>query len=284
MTKKRERTPAQLANDARLREMAQKRREEAGQKTAPASIAFAEPTIQDPNDVEVQDKADKESLQRQINQLMEDNALFRAALLRGQLPAQQGQSVGVGRTGNLIGEVDKYLVDPVNYPDPTPRLAQEKRLQTIAFNHNYELQYDFTIRSYETKTGINMREPEFTVTLLKVVLDDQGERVRVIGKDGKPHDKFYIARRLMFHEDPQAALVLARENNIMVDKEDEKTFLDEMRYLRVRDWLFGYLWPRPADSIEGVHEESIGGTIVQVYLKSSEEPSHVDFDQIKTKV
>lgn len=284
MTKKRVRTPAQLANDARLREAAQKRREAEEKKIQPDVVAFAEPTVQDPRDIEMQDTQDKESLQRQIDQLMEDNALFKAALLRQQLQQPQSQSVGVGRTGSLIGEVDKYLVDPANYPDPTPRLAQEQRLQTIAFNHNYELQYEFTIRSYETKTGVNMREPEFLVTLLRVMLDDQGERIKVLGKDGRPHDKFFIARRMMFHEDPQAALVLARENNLAVDKEDEKAFLDEMRYLRVRDWLFGYLWPKPADSIEGVHEEAIGGTIHQIYLKSSVEPSNVDFDQIKTKV
>lgn len=280
MTKRktpRVRTEKQLANDQRLREEAAKRRA----KLDPAPVAFAEPTLQSPDDVEVQDKPDYESLQRQIDSLMESNALLTASILRQNT---QPTGLGVGRQNNLIGEVDKYLVDPDNYPDPTKRLAQEARLQTIAFNHNYELQYAFSVRPYETKTGVNMREPEFTITLLRVVLDDQGERVKIIGRDGVSRDKFYIARRLVFHEDPQAALVIARENNLAVDQEDEKTFLDEMRYLRIKEWLFGYLWPRPAQTMEGITEESIGGTLVQVYLKSSEEPSSVDFDAIKSKV
>ncbi len=130
-----------------------------------------------------------------------------------------------------------------------------------------------------------MREPEFTVTLLRVVLDDQGERVHITDpKTQEQMDKFYIARRMMFHEDPQAALVIARENNLDIDKDDERTFLNEMRYLRVRDWLFDFFWPKPAQSNEQIREEAVGGTIVQVFTKSSVEPSAVDFDKLQNKV
>jgi hypothetical protein len=222
-------------------------------------------------------------LQRQLNEVMETNALLKAAIL-GNQSSQTNQNVGVGQGGKLLGEVDKYLIDPENYPDPTERLSKEPRLQTIAFNHNYELEYAINTRSYETKTGVNMREPEFTIKLLRVVLDDQGNRVRVPDKDGKPMDKFYIARRMMFHEDPQAALIIARENNLDVDKTDERVFLNEMRYLRVRDWLFDFLWPKQSQASEGVHEEAVGGTIVQVYTKSSVDPSYVEFDKLTTKV
>jgi hypothetical protein len=259
---KRPRTPAQLANDERLR----------NKKTIKEDVEPITDVVE----------TDVEALQRQMNEVMETNALLKAALLGGQISQPQGMNIG--KSGQLLGEVDKYLVDPDNYPDPTKRLAQEQRLQTIAFNHNYELQYNFSIRPYETKTGINMREPEFLITLLRVVLDDQGNRVQIKDRDGVMRDKFYIARRMMFHEDPQAALVIARDNNVLVDKEDEKTFLNEMRYLRVRDWLFDFFWPRPAESKDGIREEAVGGTIVQVYTKSSVEPSHVEFDLIKTKV
>jgi hypothetical protein len=268
---KKPRTPKQLANDERLRNLAVARKQ-------------AKEIVESPEEVKV-DKPDTDlaSLQRQVDEVMETNALLKALLLRGN-DNQPGHSVNVGRGNQLIGEVDKYLVDPENYPDPTKRLSQENRLQSIAFNHNYELEYDFKIRSYETKTGVNMREPEFLVTLLRVVLDDQGERVQIVGKDGISRDKFFIARRMMFHEDPQAALVIARENNIAIDSDNEKTFLDEMRYLRVRDWLFDFFWPRGSESKEGIREEAVGGTIVQVYTKSSVEPSSVDFDKIQTKV
>jgi hypothetical protein len=221
-------------------------------------------------------------LQRQMNEVMETNALLKAALLRGTVPAPQG-GMQIGRQGTLIGEIDKYLVDPDNYPDPTRRLAKESRLETIAFNHNYELTYEFRVRSYETKTGVNMREPEFLITLLRVVMDDQGNRVKVKVGD-EIRDKFYIARRLMFHEDPQAAMVIARENNILIDAEDEKTFLDEMRYLRIRDWLFDFFWPKKPVQKDGIQEEAIGGTIVEIFTKSSLDPSHIDFDQIRNKM
>lgn len=220
-------------------------------------------------------------LQRRMDEIMETNQLLKAAILNGQT---QQNGVQLGNQNRIVGEVDKYLVDPNEYPDPTLRLAAEPKLQTIAFNHNYELMYDFSIRSYETKTGINMREPEFLITLLRVVLDDQGNRVQIVDKDGVSKDKFYIARRLVFHEDPQAALVIARENNVAIDSENQKTFLDEMRYLRIRDWLFDFFWTKKPKSLDGVHEEAVGGTIVQVYTKSSVEPSHVDFDQLQTKV
>lgn len=264
---KKPRTPKQLANDERLRKQAQERK-------------LTDPDLDSP----VVDKApnpDLEQMQKQLDEVMETNALLKAAFLTKQ---SDGHSIGVGRDNKLLGEVDKYLVDPDNYPDPTKRLSQEQRLQTIAFNHNYELEYDFTIRSYETKTGVNMREPEFTIRLLRCVIDDQGNRVKITDKNGKELDKFYIARRMMFHEDPQAALIIARENNLDIDKDDEVHFLNEMRYLRVRDWLFDYFWPKGTETQEGVKEEAIGGTIVQVYTKSSIEPSSVDFDQLKTKV
>jgi hypothetical protein len=228
------------------------------------------------------DKPDLSAIQRQLDEVMETNALLKAALLNNQSKSQD--TVTVGQGGKLLGEVDKYLVDPNNYPDPTRRLSEEPRLQTIAFNHNYELLYNISTRSYETKTGVNMREPEFLITLLRVVLDDQGNRVQIQEKDGSLKDKFYIARRLMMHEDPQAALVIARENNLDIDKSDEHTFLNEMRYLRIRDWLFDYLWPKATETREGIREESVGGTLVQVFTKSSVEPSQVDFDKLNSKV
>lgn len=57
-----------------------------------------------------------------------------------------------------------------------------------------------------------------------------------------------------------------------------------MRYLRVRDWLFDIFWPKPAQAADRIKEEVIGGTLVQVFTKSSVDPSNIDFDKIKAKV
>lgn len=214
-----------------------------------------------------------DDLQAQIAELKETMALMKAALLN-QNTASANPGVQMNRQGNLVGEWEKYIVDPSHYPDPTPRLRAEARLQPIAFNHNYELEYDVSTSSYETKTGKNVKEPKFMISLNRIVLDDQGE----------PTNKRYVARKLIFHEDPNAALVIARENGLTVDKSDEKAFLDEMRYLRVRDWLFGIFWPKPADPQAKIREEVIGGTVVQVFTKNSVDPSEIEFSKLTSKL
>lgn len=208
-----------------------------------------------------------DDLQRQIEELKQSIA---------QLTNKQNstETPQMNKTGDLIGEWEKYIVDPAHYPDPIPRLKAEARLQPIAFNHNYELEYDVAVSSYETKSGKNVKEPKFMINLNRIVLDDQGE----------PTLKRYVARKMVFHEDPQAALVIARENGYPVDKSNEKQFLDEMRYLRVRDWLFGIFWPKPADPMAKIREEVIGGTVVQVFTKNSVEPSEIEFSKIHKAV
>ncbi len=84
--------------------------------------------------------------------------------------------------------------------------------------------------------------------------------------------KRYRARRLVFHEDPQAAMTIAKDNNILIEAEDEKTFLNEMRYLRCRDWLFDIFWPKPAQDREKTREEVIGNVLVEVVTVNSENP------------
>jgi len=241
-----------------------------------------EPIVEVHEQEVLEEQTDNEIL-RQLKELKESNELLKAAFFGQQnqmqnpqeATNQQRQGITVSGGGRLLGEVEKYLVDPDNYPDPTPRLRKEPRLQPLAFDYNYELVYEVSVTTYETKTGVNTKEPRFTITMNKIVLDDQGEQT----------DKRYVARSIMFHEDPQAALVMARQNNIEVDKTNEKAFLDEMRYLRVRDWLFSIFWgEKPADSNKVLSEVVIGGQLVQMFTKSSAESSSIDFDKIDSKL
>jgi hypothetical protein len=218
---------------------------------------------------EVANEAGTDEILRQLKELQESNALLKAALLNGQ----QGQTAQIGSQGGLVGEVEKYLVDPANYPDPTKRLSEEPRLQPMAFKLNYELEYEVTTSNYENK-GISYKEPKFTVKLNRVVLDDQG----------MPTNKRYLARGIVFHEDPNAAIVIARENGVDVDKSNEKQFLDEMRYLRVKDWLFDIFWAKPVQESERIREENVGGRLVQVFTKNSEDASRIDFSKITKMV
>ncbi len=214
---------------------------------------------------------DLDELKAQMKEVMETNALLKAALLGNQAP--QGPTVGQG--GRLVGEVEKYLVDPALYPDPLERLRKEPRLAPLAFDYNYDMLYKVEVSSYQTQAGVYMKEPKFTVTLRRIILDDQGNQT----------DRGYHVQNFVFHEDPQTAMILARENGIEIDQSDERVFLNEMRYLRVKDWLFNCFWPKkeaPSDS--GLKEEVIGGQLVQVYTRSSIDSTGVDFDKINTKL
>lgn len=254
---KKKRTPKQLAADKARSEIMKQRLAE------PEEVVYEKTDFQEPSD--------NEQILTLIKEIQDENRLLKAAFLGNQ--ASQGGQIGVDR-GKLVGEVDKYVIDPANYEDPTARLAKEPRLKAVNFDYNYELEYDFGLSKYETKTGINMKEPKFTIQLLRIKLDDQGAQTNVR----------YIARRLIFHEDPQAAIIIARENGLEVDENNQKQFLNEMRYLRVRDWLFGYFWPKPVDEKGKIHEEVLDGTIVQVFTKSSEDASEIPFERLKKKL
>jgi hypothetical protein len=129
---------------------------------------------------------------------------------------------------------------------------------------------------------VNYTEPKFQVSLTRVVLDDEGV----------PTNKRYVIKNMIFHEDPQAAIVIAREHGIILDdyKDMDNTdtkqrlFLNEMRYLRIRDWLFDTFWPKPTTKRQGQREEVIDGRIVPVFFKSSAESTGIDFDKIDGKL
>jgi len=220
--------------------------------------------------VEIQSDESTDDLKRQVEEMKRNMEQMQALLLN-----TQKETPPMNRSGDMIGEWVKYLVDPALYPDPTPRLRKEPRLQPLAFDYNYEISYNVGISSYETKSGRFVKEPKFEMQLERIVLDDQGNQT----------DKRWIVKKLIFHEDPSAAMVIARENGLEVDKSDEKRFLNEMRYYRVRDWLFDIFWAKGIDAQNNpVKEEVIGGSVVQVYTKSSVESSGIPFDQLTTKL
>lgn len=171
------------------------------------------------------------------------------------------QAPQIGHTGKLLGRVDKFVVDPANYPDPCARLSQEARLQRFAFPINYELDFKVTSTQYQNQEGVNMREPKFTLELHKVVMDDESG----LATDGR-----YVVCRAIFHEDPEAALVIARDNGIEVDQSNEKDFLDEMRYIRMRDWLLEAFYPKAAQPTRQRKEVVVGNKLVEFFTVNSE--------------
>lgn len=170
-------------------------------------------------------------------------------------------SVQAGPQG-LTGTYEKYSTDKAVYPDPRERLALEARLAPVAFKYNYELAFDIGVSNYTTIDGIRMKEPKFTLELVRIMLDeDTGEQT-----NGR-----YVVCRLIMHEDPDAALVIAKDNGITIEAEDEATFLNEMRYLRMRDWLLECFYPPAIKAVKNQKEIVIGGKLVTYYEVNNEQ-------------
>lgn len=271
---KRVRTPAQLANDAKLR----KTPVAAEPAAAVEPVAIEEPTVQE---------TDMQAMQRQINQLMESNALLNASLLQKGDVAQYQNQHQINRQGAMTGTYEKYVLDQANYPSPVERLSAESRLLPLAFAYNYHLTYVFTTRQYNTAQGVNTIEPEFTVELLRFKLNDDGTRKQIQNpRTKKMQDEAYRVRRLIFHEDPQTAMTMAHENNIDIDKDDERNFLNEMRYLRVKDWLFDIFWPAGSQDQSVISEEVIGNQLVEIVAVNSEQSTDLSskLDSVKSRL
>lgn len=177
-----------------------------------------------------------------------------------------------GHGGRLIGTFEKYLVDPKNYDDPIKRLAAEPRLQRFAFAHNYLLDWNISTTSYETKDGVNTKEPKFTLKLNRIMMDED---------TGELTNQAYTVCQMIFHEDPQAALIVAREQGVDPDTLDQKQFLNEMRYLRMRDWLLEAFYPPKSTATQKKKEMVIGNKLVEVFEINSVNPQKMPFDQLK---
>lgn len=207
------------------------------------------------------DADDIAELKRQIAELQQRQFMQHPAVQNPQFSQQ----------GGLVGTFEKYIVDPSHYPDPRERLAEEPRLQQFAFPLNWELNWEIGVYPYETIDGRRVKEPRFTVELIQIHRDEEGN----------PTNKRIKWKRMIMHEDPQAAIVIAREKGLEVDESNEKAFLDEMRYLRLRDWLLEAFYPPKSSQVKGRREEVIGGKLVEVYTVNSEDSQSIPFGELK---
>lgn len=184
-------------------------------------------------------------------------------------PAEVGM-----QNGKLLGTVEKYKVDGKYYPDPSARLAEEVKLARFAFPLNYELDWSVTTVAYTTIDNIRTKEPRFQLQLSRIVMDEE---------TGEPTNGRYVICRLMMHEDPDTALTIAREQGLEIDQSDEQAFMNEMRYIRVRDWLIEAFYPAPIKHDNGAREMVINGKLVTYYEKSNdkgERTEKIDWDKM----
>lgn len=219
--------------------------------------------------VTIADNNDMSAILARIQELEATN--FR--LMSSQMNQNAPQ---MGRTGKLMGSFEKYPLNPANYPDPSERLAKEPKLARFAFDINYELDWKISVSEYENIEGVRIKEPKFTLELVRVILDEI---------TGEPTSGRYTVCRLILHEDPAAALVVAAQNGLVVDEQDEPTFLNEMRYLAMRDWLVECFYPAvPNQEKKNKKDMVIGGQMVEYFEVNSEEANSIPFGQLKNKL
>lgn len=211
------------------------------------------------NPQETKSNLDVADLQKQIEELKATLSTLNQPK-QDVPPVQQNAQV---TSRGIIGLTEKYVMDPDYYPDPTERLSNEAKLKPFAFDENFELSYECApIRPYETKDGRLVTEPQFTLRLIRKVRDEDTNELT---------DQRYVLRKGIFFEDPQTAIIMARDLGIDFDQTDERHFLDEMRYLRFRDWLFDGFFPPKSDQVHtNKHEVVIDNRLVEVYETSSE--------------
>lgn len=212
--------------------------------------------------------------------------LARIKELEARLPVRQLEAPQLDSRGQLVGTYERYRTDPTYYPDPRKRLAQEPRLQRFAFGDNYDLTFDVGLTSYQTLDGRNVKEPKFTLKLLQVVYDeDTGERKRVFDETEKVwKEQRFTRTQMVFHEDPTTALTIAYDIGFDVDSVGEKEFLDEMRYLRMRDFLLECFYPPAPPKASDRKEMVIGNRLVEIFTVNIEEGDTVPavpFDSLK---
>lgn len=254
---KKPRSEKQLANDQRLRDEAAARR-----------AAKEADKIEAKPDEQIASEQSESDLQRQVDELKA--ILF--DFTQGKT-AQTVQGTQHRSDGQVVGTFEKYTVDPANYPSPVERLMKEPRLAPFAFEYNFEISYEIHVSQYETKDGTNVKEPRFMMELRRVVLDEQGNRT-----NGR-----YIVRKLTFHEDKQAAIQVARDNGIDIDQYNEQEFLNEMRYLRVRDWLLDIFYPPINSAVKAKKEMVVDNQVVEYIEVNGEDDQVIPFGELNKK-
>lgn len=206
-----------------------------------------------------------------IEEIQKTNQILQLAVLgKGSQNSEQALQGPQATSQGMVGHLEKYNTDPAMYPDPRERLSNEPRLKRFAFIENYNLEFNVLVTQYTNQDQIRIREPRFEMELLGIMFDE----------DGEPTNRRYIARRAVFHEDPEAALAIAREQKLDVESMGEKEFLDEMRYLRFRDWLFDFFYPPKPQSKIDKKQMVIGNQIVETFEIASEDSQDM-FDHLK---
>ena len=264
------------------------RQARAQKKNQPKQLDIEEELTKNPEPVQVSEGQPKDNLEQQTTIQTETNAetlLNRAieaiALLAEQQSRNVPQEVAIKapevKNGRLTGTIDRFSMNKTDYVDFTARLAEDPLLSRFGFKDNYELTYMFQPVRYQTIDGIWMQEPKITIDLIRKIYDEL---------TGELTNGRYKEYRIVIHEDPDAAVWVAKNNGVAVpeDAEGEKAFLNEMRYLQVRDWLRECFMPKKPTSNNNRKDMVINGKLVEFFEVNSENSQKLPFDQLNSKL
>lgn len=191
--------------------------------------------------------AEIEELKKQKNPEMTPEAAL-------QYTAQmQGQPV-VGKNG-IQGKMFRYPVEKSYYPNPIERLYDEPTLSRFNLRENYFFDWEVEGIEYE-KYGVTYAEPKFTVRIFR----------KLYGEDGMPNGKYALINRQVQHEDEVVARAAADKLGITDEFEDFQAMMNEMRYMRIRQWLLDLFKPPQVTTHNQVPtQQVIDGKVVEVF-------------------
>lgn len=225
------RTEKQLANDKRLADAAKQRRAEREITTAPELSG-------DKTEVDVAQSSSPTDmlLMRLMNEIDE---LKKAQKVQPSPEAAletigQMQQPTVGKNG-LQGQIFKWSVDASYYPSPIERLYDEPTLRRFNLRDNYFFDWEVSGVEYE-KHNISYAEPRFTIRIFRRIFDDDGVT---------PNGQMALINKHIQHEDELVARIAADKLGLREQFPDFRELMDEVRFLRIRQWLL-YLFAPPS--------------------------------------
>lgn len=222
----------------------------------PQTEVVEQPDFSQVPEAQIAGEATLTELQAQIKELQEGQF---AQILAALKDNNQNGAQALG--GKLVGTVEKYRLAADLYPSPVARLMEEPKLRRFAFDINYDLTYVVGISEYETIDHVRIREPKFTLELVRILMDEE---------TGEPTNGRYVVCNVIMHEDPEAAIVIAREQGLEVEEDNEDAFLNEMRFIRMRDWLLECFYPAPIKDEHNRRDMVVEGKLVTYYEVNNE--------------
>lgn len=172
--------------------------------------------------------------------------------------------------------ITKYSFNPKDYPDPRDRFFEESKLRLKGFTRDwFDLGWEVAKVNYE-EDGQKMVAPRFELELYKIMEDEE---------TGEPTNKRYTICRGLFFEDPDSFVSIANQHGLNVPESLHNEFLDEMRYLMMRDWLLEAFYPpRSTQAKKNKKEVVIGNRLVEVFEINSENSETMPFSQLTKKL